>query len=747
MAGSGGRYMKKVISISMLFILLFLVMTGCSSKEKNENLGEQTSNSKLARGRYVEEDVEIPSDVHYIISFTVSPGGDIELHGYGKNSNYLKYLYVDKEWAEDELDVLKKAVSTSAIQIDRLFYGEDKNLYVLADEFLSYRNALYRLSDSGELEKIDVKRFEESYEEWNNLPYRPEIIEVLENGMIAVTYLWRELEVYSPDGQSAVGDFSCGYPSVMTTWGNDIYFTDKDNSKLLKMNADKNEEQAAIPFEIEISDKGIIKYDGNTVYICDVTGIHLIKDGGSIWETIVDGSQSSLGMPSLELNDFLLGTEDDYYFILQDADGRYIKHIYFDENASIIPESELSIFSIEDSKTIRQAISIFQQSYPDIKINFRVANLNKNRTYTYGIKNPEATVTIQDQINALNTELLSNKGADIIILDGLPIDSYLDKGVLEDMGDIFSPMIENDKLLANIADNYIDDGKVYTMPVRFRLPIIYGVSEAVEAAKSLEELATYSDENKDIRLLNPSNYRAMAAWFLLLYYNQILNDANEIDQALLVKFLENINKIAINIESSDDVPIDGIGTADGITMGYWIIGDISLHKKLTKINISEVKGINDFPIPLEAASKWNGTFDVINNTYRASTLIGLNSASNNKELAKEFIQFLYSEEIQGADLMDGFPISKIAMEDLINRNVNSSSSFGSGDYQINAFYPTQGNRELIYEEIKSLERPMENDSTMIDMILDEAERYLRSDISIQQAVDNIMSSINTYLSE
>ena len=571
--------MKKVISISMVFVLLIMVMAGCSSNKTDEKSEDEASNSKLAKGRYVEENIEVPSDINHILSFLVSPKGITELYGYGNNGNYQKYLYIDKEWVEDESDQLKKALSSTPLQIDRVLYGEDNNLYVLADKFPTYRNALYRLSDSGELEDVGVVRFEDFYAEWNNLPYRPNSIEILKNGMIAVTYNWRAVEIYSSDGQSTVGEFASGYPSAMTACGSYLFYSNENNSEILKLDVEKNEEQASIPFEFEISDKGIIEYDGSTAYICDVTGIHLNKDGGSIWETIVDGSQSSLGMPSQELNDFILGTEDDYYYILQDTEGRFIKHIYFDENASILPVAELSIFSIEDSKTIRQAISIFQQSHPGIKISFRVANPNRKRVYTYGIKDPEATVTLQDQINALNTELLSNKGADILVLDGLPVDSYIEKGVLEDMGDIFKPMIKNEEILSNITDDYINGEKIYTMPVRFRLPIIYGKSEAVNAANSLEELANYTESNKVLPLLNPSNYRAMTAWFLLLYYNQILNDANKVDQALLLDFLRNTDIIARNIEASDDAPINIMGSAKGAIMGYWIDGIIHVHKK------------------------------------------------------------------------------------------------------------------------------------------------------------------------
>lgn len=39
----------------------------------------------------------------------------------------------------------------------------------------------------------------------------------------------------------------------------------------------------------------------------------------------------------------------------------------------------------------------------------------------------------EDTIRALNTELLGGKGADVLILDGLPVESYQEKGILLDI--------------------------------------------------------------------------------------------------------------------------------------------------------------------------------------------------------------------------------------------------------------------------------------------------------------------------
>ncbi|MGN6711839.1 hypothetical protein [Anaerocolumna jejuensis] len=62
-----------------------------------------------------------------------------------------------------------------------------------------------------------------------------------------------------------------------------------------------------------------------------------------------------------------------------------------------------------------------------------------------------------DYIKKINTELLAGKCADILVLDGLPVDSYIEKGVLADISSIIKPLEKNGNLMSNILDNYEKD--------------------------------------------------------------------------------------------------------------------------------------------------------------------------------------------------------------------------------------------------------------------------------------------------
>ncbi|MBH1939602.1 carbohydrate ABC transporter substrate-binding protein [Mobilitalea sibirica] len=742
--------MKKKISIIMSCLLLLLTLSGCSNGGKGETEEENiTVEGKIAMGRYVEETIDFPKEVDPddYISLTVTPYGIIELYTYKNFGSYEKYVYTDKEWTKENADELQGFNRTNTMRITDVFYGEDGRQYLLGNS-TKYKNVLYRLSDQGEYEKLEIKKFEEKYAEYD-MYYRPLIIKVLKNGMIAASYLRGEIEVYSSDGQSVIAELTSSYDAKFTVEENNLYYTSQNKDELFTIDMETKEEGTPRAIEIDLSNIGILEYDSTTAYFCDTSGIHLNKEGSSLWETIVDGNQSSLNMPSLTLSKFIVGAEDDFYCVYQDINKAVIKYLYYDENLSTIPSVELSIFSLTDSKTIRQAIAMFREKHPDVFINYRVAKQDQGKYYTYGIEDPEQTVTDTDYIKTLNTELLASKGADILVLDGLPVDSYIEKGVLEDMGSIFTPMLENGELIENIADNYIDDGKVYAMPVRFKFPIIYGNAEAVNFAGSIKELADYTKSNQEIPLLYESNYRALAAWFLLIYYDQILNDKNVIDEGMLQDLLEAMNIIASNIGASNDATLDHMNKSIGHTVfGYWVGAMGYLHKKLIQSNIALMNGIADFAIPLEATRQWKGTYNAMNHTYVASALIGINSAGKQKELAKEFIHLLFSEEVQSFELEDGFPLNTKAMDGWIQRDQSMGMSILFDDgYTIVSDYPTSSVRKKIYEIICSLSKPMMNDTTMLNMILDEAERYLRGDITAEQAAKNAVSSINTYLNE
>jgi len=92
--------------------------------------------------------------------------------------------------------------------------------------------------------------------------------------------------------------------------------------------------------------------------------------------------------------------------------------------------------------------------------------------------NPQAMITVnenqqaQDQadyVQSVNTELMSGKGADILVMDILPYQKYADGGQLADMDSLMDsdPAFNQSDYYMNVLDAAKYDGKLYLFPLDF----------------------------------------------------------------------------------------------------------------------------------------------------------------------------------------------------------------------------------------------------------------------------------------
>lgn len=84
----------------------------------------------------------------------------------------------------------------------------------------------------------------------------------------------------------------------------------------------------------------------------------------------------------------------------------------------------LKIYSLKENSMIRSSLAFFRREHTDISINYTVG-------YT-----GEDGFSVSDAIRKLNTEIMADEGPDIIVLDNLPVEEYISKGVLEPVTDI-----------------------------------------------------------------------------------------------------------------------------------------------------------------------------------------------------------------------------------------------------------------------------------------------------------------------
>ncbi|MDE5930979.1 MAG: hypothetical protein K2H40_00635, partial [Lachnospiraceae bacterium] len=150
-----------------------------------------------------------------------------------------------------------------------------------------------------------------------------------------------------------------------------------------------------------------------TVYVIGEKGIHRHVIGGNMMEQVVDGNLSMLSNPSYHVCD-AMQLEDDVFLVLF-SNNKLLRFTY-DPNVPAVPEKVLTVYSLQEDDDLRQAVSLYQTKHLDTFVSYEVG------------MEEGGSVTREDAIKKLNTEVMAGNGPDLIVMDGLPFSSYISKG-------------------------------------------------------------------------------------------------------------------------------------------------------------------------------------------------------------------------------------------------------------------------------------------------------------------------------
>ena len=346
-----------------------------------------------------------------------------------------------------------------------------------------------------------VKQNEDSFVEIKNLDLRDtdfRQIAVLENGNIVSPDLGRECFIYSQEDGSLLKKFRSGWYESLCVEGSQVYITDQTGTFVQHYDAEQQKFSTIIEADFDTSVRIAIQNDD--IYACTMKGIYRAPKTGGRFQKILDSGTYHFAKESgVLLKLFVIG---DAFYILYGEDEGVIKK-YFPKNleeTEIITNS-LKIYSLESNDVIIDMISEFQDKYPDTEIIYETG------------EGAAGSVTAYDSIRALNVRILAGDGPDILVLDGLPVKSYCDKGILKDMTMDIRDLKE--KLLPNILMNYVVEDKMYMLPARFSIPMFLTSGQDAEVYSSLRAFVEYSEEKGGIL---PKNY-LYSDFLEILYYN------------------------------------------------------------------------------------------------------------------------------------------------------------------------------------------------------------------------------------
>lgn len=601
-----------------------------------------------------------------------------------------------------------------------------------------------------------------------------------ETGELLTTYL--DAYTFSKTGDTVVqllGKDDAEYAGI-----------DVDGYTLFYQDALTGEQKKQISAEnLRSGNVALIGGEDGSLYIADRSGIYRIAQNGETWEKIVNGDLCSLSLPSTSIstltphgdNEFLVGYD-------ANSESMLINYVYSADTPTM-PSTELTIYSLTTNGTVSQAAGTFRQSNPNVLVNVRTAQDDGDN------------ITGDDARRALNTELLAGNGPDLIIMNGLPMESYIEKGVLADLSDVVQPMIDAGELLPTVSETYKTDKGLFAVPTRISVPTLWGDSEILKTVGNLTDIADYSEAHPDIRMFANLIPKQLLYQFASTQWNGLFDTLGQLDTKNLEAYLTDIKRLADSADTphlwsyfeEDEFQIN---TSDDFTDNMYfpdtedVYGVAQSKSKLTAANLNGFesvmhpngmicaqKGISSFNTGVaddwwaEAMSQMDQSELVdsffpqpgsVSGVYMPQCVVGVNAASPNVGLAKEFVRAMLLPETQIADIGDGFPVNRTAIAanaqrqeqwysahtyTITNDENNESKAATEVALELEYGWPSQQMLQAVADMLEALDKPVIVDYDLVEMIANEAQPYFDGSITAAQAAEACSEKIRLRLAE
>ena len=745
-----GMTARKAAAWLLILAAVTVMAAGCGPKPGGAEAGGADAptadnggagdNSDVPRGRYVEQELAFPFDpsTEMMEAMMLSPEGDLLVLTYNQEMENRIYRMEDTgEWNMDEAltasipegSMLLKMNGTKDAAYYYLTQGEERYIGKMAWG----SQKMERLADPA-FEKDGIYNISDFLAADSGA--------VLFSLMDGKTVAWKpedgvSLQLYQKNRNSTL--------NTSSTLVGDTYITAGDLG-FLAYDMETGKELETIPYQTGDSDAegSLAAGEGDDIYLCNAAGIHHMALGGTMWETIVDGSLNSLSLPGIRISKMCVGKNNDFFVWYEKDENPVLAHYVYDPDTISVPTSTLTVYGLDLSEKylIRQGAIRFQMENPDIRVEV-----------IDGRKQMEGMMDA-DIIRSLNEELLTGAGADVLVLDGLPGKSYIEKGILEDMSELLAPFTESGEIYRNLTGHFRrSDGSVYEVPVRVLFPVVYGEAGATASLSSLQAYLEYQESPGAGSISGKTVYENILRRLAFLYDQELWDDDGKLKEEELTDLLEAAMRTGEHSGARVLYPEDednGAGKRYNLVAenGFTTPDHLGIMAGDNQASLELPREMAEMSLSFAVMREKGYPLQSVNHTFYPEERVAINRNSRQKETAERFVTFLLSEQIQGEDVEDGFPVTRAGVERWKQRQI--VMSYGTGNWEglmIYGDYPTESERKLLLDMIPDLDNPVVPDPTVLSIMAEESEGYFSGTQDLPAAVKAIISKVTLYRAE
>ena len=329
-------------------------------------------------------------------------------------------------------------------------------------------------------------------------------------------------------------------------------------------------------------------------------------------------------------------------------------------------------------------------------------------------------------------------------------------------------IVENFSKESDILDNLLEacktDGKLYEIPAQIKIPMIFGKTDDLENVTDLASLASLVEK---IRTQNPeggitgSFHAKQELAQLLSLTGESFVENGQIDKEALTLFLQQAQRItAANMSGLDPAYTEMFGQ-------YQKAVSVGNHVTDMMVGLGQISYGMAYSVPIDIggmdALLKEGGYQMQQWSQKGKSQflpvnrLAVSASASHPEETAEFLELMFSEEMQNIDLYDGFPVNEAAWEELCRPRKEGDAdyicmggSFRMLDGSTREYY-SEWPRAEIMEQMRS--RVMElnfcirKNVWLEEVILQHGPNALLGAASVEETVEVIARSAAIYLAE
>lgn len=427
----------------------------------------------------------------------------------------------------------------------------------------------------------------------------------------------------------------------------------------------------------------------------------------------------------------------------------------------------LRIFSLYEDYSLRITVETFKAMNEDIEVE-----------YEYLFEETATQTAINDAVHRINTEIMNGTGPDVLYTIGLPVRTYLQKGVLLDLSEI----IDTSDFYPTFAQP-LTEGGTFLVPLGAQLPVVIGkdgnadntqaqleairqgASIPLQTLQGLWEWDVYSGE-----VPIPLEERA---GMVFMSINTIFDDLwasvsdkvivdNVLQKDTLRQILQTMQEY-YNIVQFDPQNYErgrGYGggpDVNGVSLSFWTNGSTwPMLWGMADYGLDRIGNIDSLAV-LFAPELFPENTPLTELSVVASRGIGVAAwepvctmavpaSSAETELAQEFIQYCLSPEMQGRSLLDGGFLLAVTRQGMQRQmaTITDALQGTAREIDVEAF------KVWVEELISGYERPQQILGGAVDikeLAFEAAIALYEGKTTIDAAINDIEAQVQTYLRE